>query len=421
LSPAPEKARPRANSVKRKEPDGPTFAEITSGEQQSSVTINDGLVTELSTDIAKVNSVCDTVTTDIAKMNLDPAVVTIFSGILEAVRGVSSVQSRIVQNWPTSENVANTNSQPYTGAIPKRPRPAVDKPDKPVSEPAPVSENTGRVAPLPAPVIVVPESEPETAEDRKIQKFKETIRDAEKSTVIFNLDMGRVPVMNKETMAKRATLSLATMAAKLENKNATRPTADTIEIIDDVLSLSTNMELLGNETRTYNNAKDPLRGSFCTVPVRYEFRDPGLKFKAEKVLRKTCGVNCATPYPLVVRECIKQIVAVVKNRYPDNFVRVTVDTKNMVFKAARKPPKDAVDPRWKYREEHIPIPELALEVGLRKLPYGFKLDIPDSPGKPANTSRRESSNTSRRESVEMEAAGAAAPNNTVPPAAGEEY
>jgi hypothetical protein len=187
--------------------------------------------------------------------------------------------------------------------------------------------------------------------------------------------------MNKDTMSKRATLALSGMAAKIENRNSSQPTADAIDTIDDVLSLATNMELLGNETRTYNNKKDPFRGSFCTVPVRYEFENTGLKFKAEKVLRKTCGVNCSTPYPLAVRECIKQIVTVVKNRYPGNFVRVQVDTKNMLFRVACKPPKDAEDPRWKYREPDVPIPELALDLSLRKIPSDFKLNIPDSPTK----------------------------------------
>jgi hypothetical protein len=186
--------------------------------------------------------------------------------------------------------------------------------------------------------------------------------------------------MNKETMSKRATLALSAMAATLDKKSGS-PTAESVEAIDDVLSMVENMELYGNETKTYKHPSDKLSGAFCTVPVKYEFNSPAIKFKAEKTLRKVCGAQCTTPYPLGVRECIKQIVAVVKNRYPDNFVRVTVDTKNMVFKVARKPPKDAANPKWQYRDENVPIPEMALDLTLRRVPQGFKLDIPVTPNK----------------------------------------
>jgi hypothetical protein len=166
------------------------------------------------------------------------------------------------------------------------------------------------------------------------------------------------------------------------------------------------MVLEGNETRSYNNPKDPLRGSFCTVPVRYEFRDPGIRSKAEKVRRKTCGTHCATPYPVVVQECVKQIVSVVKNRYPNNFVRVTVDTKNMVFKVALKPPDDAIDPRWQYRENDIPILPMALDIDLKRAPKDFKLEIPESPKK---------RNRSRTSASEMEVTGDSNASPVAPP------
>jgi hypothetical protein len=280
-------------------------------------------------------------------MQLEPVATTVFNGILEAIKGVSSVQNKIVQNMAQPvPAVKNNNSNTVSlGAIPKRPRADQPAQDSSASLALPAQVP---VSNSPLPVIVTPEPQPQsrpiTEEERKNNRFRDCIRNAERSTVIFNLDMGRVPVMNKETMSKRATLALSTMAAKIEKQPGTRPTADAVDVIDDVLSLTTNMELKGNEIRTYNNPQDPLRGSFCTVPVKYEFKDSGIRAKAEKVLRKVCGVNCATPYPVIIRECIKQIVSIVKNRYKDNFVRVTVDTRNMVFKVARKPPDDAPDP-----------------------------------------------------------------------------
>jgi hypothetical protein len=59
--------------VKCKEPDQPSFAEIVAI-PTAPPPVNDGLVTELSIEIAKVNSVCDKVETDIKNFGAEPVV-----------------------------------------------------------------------------------------------------------------------------------------------------------------------------------------------------------------------------------------------------------------------------------------------------------------------------------------------------------
>jgi hypothetical protein len=66
--------------------------------------------------------------------------------------------------------------------------------------------------------------------------------------------------------------------------------------------------------------------TFCTVPVKYQFKDREQRVFAEKQLREVCKVKCATPYPVVVRECIKQVIDHVRKYYPDDFVKVNVHT-----------------------------------------------------------------------------------------------
>jgi hypothetical protein len=377
---------------------------VTAAKKICSVTINEGVVTELETEIATVNSVCDKVAEDITAANADPAAIAIFNGILEALRGISKIQTKIVGNMNKSVETVVQPEIEFTvvgGARRKTTAPAENsRPEESViqaARPTTVSSESLARAPPPAPrffAAPVPESE----DEKKLREFREAINEAEKSTLIFNLDMGRIPVMNKETMSKRATMALSAMAAKLDKNTGTTPTTESVEAIDDVLSMVENMELYGNETKTYKHPSDKMSGAFCTVPVKYEFETPAIKFKAEKVLRKVCGAQCTTPYPVGVRECIKQIVTVVKNRYPDNFVRVNVDTKNMVFKVARKPPKDAPVSKWQYREEHVPIPAMALDLTMRRPPVDFKLDIPATPPK----------NRKERGSVEMEVSQAQA-------------
>jgi hypothetical protein len=81
-------------------------------------------------------------------------------------------------------------------------------------------------------------------------KFKEAVEKAENSTLIFNLNMGRVPILNTATMSTRATLALAAMAAETESTLGNVPTDDKIAGIDDILSLAKNMEFFGRKTKS---------------------------------------------------------------------------------------------------------------------------------------------------------------------------
>ena len=164
----------------------------------------------------------------------------------------------------------------------------------------------------------------ETEEEKKHRKFCEAIKDAERSTLCFNLDMGNTPIMNKNSMSEKASMALAKMAAAVEGKNRPLPSADAVAAIDDVTSLVTNMEFYGSSTKEYKG-KDST--GYCTVPVKYQFKNKEQKFFAEKKLRDICKVKCATPYPAIVRECIKQVVTHVRLSHPEDFVKVTVQPK----------------------------------------------------------------------------------------------
>jgi hypothetical protein len=99
----------------------------------------------------------------------------------------------------------------------------------------------------------------ETDEEKKLRKFAEAIRDAERSTLCFNLNMGNKPIMNKSTISERATLALTTMAAKVEGKNSAVPSPETVAALDDVTSLVTSMELFGFNTKQYKGKEKMTR------------------------------------------------------------------------------------------------------------------------------------------------------------------
>jgi hypothetical protein len=192
--------------------------------------------------------------------------------------------------------------------------------------------------------------------------------------------MGRVPIMNRDTISKKATEALTTMAAKNEKDNKTSiPSEDTVAAIDDTLSMVTGMEFFGKKTKTYTNPRDKDNsGAFCTIPVKYTFPDKDTRIEAETVLREKCGIQCSTPYPIIVRKCIKQVIDKVKQDYPGDQVKVTVDAHHFGLRVSRRQKKageSSKDNRWEQFNFNIPLPELALKVNLRKVPENFQLDL----------------------------------------------
>jgi hypothetical protein len=387
-SPAPD-FRSRTNSVKRKEPEGPTFAAIVSGpgagyggSATGGMPTNQGIgirvedLSDITLEIAKVSSLIDTAGNEVNDKVKDPAIVSVFSAICDAMRGISTVQDKVVtcllKNASSADDPLPSQSVPAPqpnlvnlGAIPKKPRQDYTNARTP-------TPGTGTGNARNATNTTAPPSKKEHADPIK-GNFIDSIREAERSTIIFNLNLGRVPIMNKDTLSKKATIALTTLAAGKEKKTGSIPSNDAIDAIDDVLSLAENYQVLGNTTKTYRNTKDPQSGLYCTAPIRYDFKNKDTRTNAEIVLRDRCGVSCAVPYPVPVRECIKQIVADVKKEYPDNFVKVAVDTGKLVFKIARKPPKNAPDPKWQYDYNDIAIPVIVMESGGRKLPEGFSI------------------------------------------------
>jgi hypothetical protein len=393
LSPAPD-GRPRANSVKRKEPEGPSFAFVASKNIANSGVLESDTMSDLTLNVVKVRSLLDKASTELDDV-ADPAVKTVLGTMCDAMREICTVQDTLVTGKIQSEKMLPQDGISLTnlGAIPKRPRNDTGFTDRPQGIVAGTDTVTGTGAATDGRRPVMPE-EPDPVK----KKFREAIKEAEKSTLIFNLNLGKVPILNRETMNKRATLALASLAAAKEKKTVSAPDNDTVEAIDDALSVAHNVTFFGNGTKTYKNPKDPLSGSYCTAPVKYDFEDKEVRFTAEKVLRDKCGINCAVPYPTMVRECMKQIVNEVKQVHPDNFVRVNVDTNKLVFKVARKPPKGDPDPRWKYDVKDVPIPVEAMNVTIRQVPKDFKITVPVNVTAPAPATPRVNIDTP---SVEM--------------------
>jgi hypothetical protein len=240
----------------------------------------------------------------------------------------------------------------------------------------------------------------ETEKEKIRRKFTEAIRDAERSTLCFNLDMGNVPIMNKVTISEKASLALTKMMAGKEKRRTAVLSTDAVAAIDDVTSLVTRMEFYGTTTKQYKG-KDST--GFCTVPVRYHFKDKDHRIYAEKTLREVCQVKCATPYPAVVRECIKQVVDHVRDSHPSDFVKVTVVPKEFSLKVSRRP--QGKDLKWIDYPDLLRLPDEAWDVSTKKVPDGLRMFyLPSEPiehmvGSPAKEDRSKSPSKHRKGSA----------------------
>jgi hypothetical protein len=196
--------------------------------------------------------------------------------------------------------------------------------------------------------------------------------------------MGSTPIMNTDTMSKRATLALTSMAAAAEGRASEGPSRDMVATIDDVLGASIGMTFFGATTKPYKSPSDPNTGTFYTVPVKYDFESRDTRVRAEKILRANCKVRCDTPYPPILRECMKRVIADVKKDYPGCRVKVTVDANNFALRVARWHEKGG----WFYAKEDIPLPKEALDIHSRRIPDS--LFIPTAQLSPRKDDRRDS-------------------------------
>jgi hypothetical protein len=213
-------------------------------------------------------------------------------------------------------------------------------------------------------------------------RFSDVVRNAERSILLVNLDLGNSPIINPKNISSKVTNALLSLAAKVEaktdpeNREAAKgnPSPSSISLLDDILSMATAMKFFGKVTSPCRNMKDPsLNGSFYTIPVCLEFADKGSRNRIDSILREHCGINSLVPYPGILRSCIKATLDHFKSIHPDNFVKVSVDHVNLCLKVSHRIKDGSSKPYWKSSCGSITLPELVLDTTARVPPVGTDL------------------------------------------------
>jgi len=177
---------------------------------------------------------------------------------------------------------------------------------------------------------------PPSAEELLQRKVKQEVIKAEKSTILFDLDLGSVPVINKDTLSTKVTYAIHAAAKGGPEVAAGNYSAgEASEILDDILTCA-NLEFLGNGSKKYFNPRDgsdPQNGKFCTIPAKLTFKTKDERIRAEQAIRKICKVRCSVPYPKKLRGLINALIQEGRTKSPGNYIQVKVDTEKMKLTA----------------------------------------------------------------------------------------
>ena len=239
----------RSPSVKRKTAENVSYSEVTVRNVPQVQVVDDGaqLLEKVGVSTAKVNSLCEKAKGELVTLGAEPEICTIFSDLCDAIKCINETQTLLAE-------IKSGEDKSYSSIVQAPPKRIKQVPA------------TGKIAPTMVDISTAHQVVNETKDEADLRRFKEAVKDAEKSTLIFNLNMGSVPIMNQETISKKATLALTTMAAKTEGKFSSTPSLDAVTAIDDILSVTTGMSFFGNSTKTYKNPKYTESGSFLYTP-----------------------------------------------------------------------------------------------------------------------------------------------------------
>jgi hypothetical protein len=217
------------------------------------------------------------------------------------------------------------------------------------------------------------ESEVVSEQEVRKKKFVQAVREAEKATLVFNLDMGTVAVMNTNTMNRKFSMALKAKAAEVDGNANGEPKADTVTQLDDTLSMVKNMDYFGKTTKQAKGKE------FFSIPVKLAYKDKETRMTAEQNLRKLCKVSCTTPYHSTLRDFMKKTMEEAKAKYKNSFVQTRVDVENMTLRVSYR--QDGV---WHNDVDRILLPDSVLDLTHKvsrhvpSKPEGMDMDVGDS-------------------------------------------
>ena len=188
-----------------------------------------------------------------------------------------------------------------------------------------------------------PQKQPESEDVKYRKDLKKTLEVAEKSAVIFNLNLGTVPIMNKDTLNNN--FSQAVLNAT--NKTAAAKETDAEEsraVVDDMLSCVKELTFLGQSTKPYVNDNDPtdpmLNQKIHTIPVKVDFETKAERINFERIFKEKTGLKVAQSIPKKIKQVYKDFNNQTPKQNPGKWVIIRIDPSKLCLRALVKSPTD---------------------------------------------------------------------------------
>jgi hypothetical protein len=207
------------------------------------------------------------------------------------------------------------------------------------------------------------------------KELKEAFITADRSAIIFYLDLGPSQVGNRQTLARSLAAGIRAAALTAAEESG-GDQAEAVRAAGDALSCAGDVTFLGQATRPYKNgrdSKDPKNGSYHTMPVKFEFEDRQQRIYFEQTMRK-CKLRASISLPPFMQKERTAFDKALRDRYPDHLIMVRPDPDRVALIAFKKIDKA---PKWEECSEIWIIPPSAVFAGRDDPPIGDFRPVPE--------------------------------------------
>jgi hypothetical protein len=191
-----------------------------------------------------------------------------------------------------------------------------------------------------------------------IKELKECLEKADHESILFDANLGPVPMGNRNGLVNAFSSGLRAAAITTAEGKGQDP-AEAVRAMNDALECVSDMDFIGiksDKAKSRNNNQLPV-GNHCTMPIKLRFEDRNTRLHFERTIRENCGLRATMSLPKPIREEQSVFVRALKARYPDEVVTARPDLGSLHFVAFRKKHNEK---KWIRCPESIPIPHSIL-------------------------------------------------------------
>jgi hypothetical protein len=187
-----------------------------------------------------------------------------------------------------------------------------------------------------------------------IKELKDSLEKADLESILFDADLGPVPVGNRNTLVAAFSEGIRSAAIKTAEEKGQDP-SEAVRAMNDALECVSEMDFIGIKSNKQKDrpGSEPLTNKYCTMPIKLRFDDRNSRLHFERTVKAHCGLRAVMSLPRPLREEQALVSKALRDRYPGEMVSVRPDVGKLHFVAFRK---NVAEKKWTRCSETVPIP-----------------------------------------------------------------